>query len=47
MKEKEIVSAIRLKDNKVIKVYRISSIYWKDIETEDILLLHIDIEILY
>lgn len=47
MEEKEIVSAIRLKDNKVIKVYHISSIYWKDIETNDMLLLHIDIEILY
>lgn len=43
----EIMDALRIKDNKSVKVKRMSKIQWIDIETNEIYLLHIDIELLY
>lgn len=43
----EIMNALRLKDNKSVKVKRISNIQWVDMETNETYLLHIDIELLY
>lgn len=43
----EIMEALRIKDNKSVKVKRISKIQWVDIETNETYLLHIDIELLY
>lgn len=43
----EIMDALRIKDNKSVKVKRMSKIQWIDMETNEIYLLHIDIELLY
>ncbi len=43
----EIMNALRLKDNKSVKVKRISKIQWIDMKTNETYLLHIDIELLY
>lgn len=43
----ETMNALRLKDNKAIKVKKISKFQWVDTETNEMYLLHIDIELLY
>ena len=43
----ETMNALRIKDNKAVKVKRISKIQWSDMKTNEMYLLHIDIELLY
>lgn len=43
----EIMEALRIKDNKSVKVKKLNKIQWIDIETNETYLLHIDIELLY
>lgn len=43
----EMMSAIRIKDGAAVRVAKVSSIRWVDIDSKEEYILHIDIELLY
>lgn len=41
------MNAIRLRDNESVMVKRIQGLTWQDIDTDEVYILHDDIELIY
>lgn len=41
------MNAIRLRDNESVTVRRIKGLEWQDIDTDEVYILHDDIELIY
>ena len=41
------MNAIRLRDNESVTVKRIQGLTWQDIDTDEVYILHDDIELIY